>query len=110
MHTQQSLLKNYKKYEDVEMTIESLENELKNGKLDSLYLLYGEETYLLETVVKKIKKLFGELVLGINYIQIDAENIGTLIDNINMPAFGYEKKLIIIKSSKLFEKERKKDR
>jgi len=91
------------------MTIENLENELKKGKLESIYLLYGEETYLLETVVKKIKKLFGDTLLGINYIQIDEENTNTLIDNINMPAFGYEKKLIIVKNSKLFDKGRKKD-
>ena len=37
----------------------------------SLYLFYGEEKYLLENAVKKIKKLFGELILGINYIQIN---------------------------------------
>ena len=86
------------------MTIESLENELKNGKLGSLYLLYGEETYLLETIVKKIKKLFGEIIVGINYIQIDDTNVNTLINNINMPAFGYEKKLIIVKNSGLFKK------
>ena len=35
------------------MTIENLEKELKDGNLDSLYLLYGEEIYLLETVIKK---------------------------------------------------------
>ena len=34
-------------------SIESLENELKNNKLHSLYLLYGEELFLIETQVKK---------------------------------------------------------
>ena len=53
------------------MTQVILENELKQNNLQSLYLLYGEEKYLLENVVKKIKKIFGELVLGINYIQIN---------------------------------------
>ena len=43
------------------MTSENLEKELKEGKLNPIYLLYGEETYLLENVVKKIKKLFGEI-------------------------------------------------
>ena len=86
------------------MTIEVLENELKNNKLNAIYLLYGEETYLIETVQKKIKKLFGDILQGINYIQIDETNIDTLIDNINMPAFGYDKKLIIVKNSGLFGK------
>jgi len=92
------------------MTIEGLEKELKENKLNSIYLLYGEETYLLETVVKKIKKLFGDVILGINYIQIDDTNVNTLINEISMPAFGYEKKLIVVKNSKLFAKEGKKTR
>ena len=44
------------------MVQEELEKELKEEKLNSVYVLYGEETYLLETAVKKIKKIFGEKV------------------------------------------------
>jgi len=67
--------------------------------------LYGEEEFLLETAVKKIKKLFGELLPGINYIQIDDKNVQNLISDIETPAFGYEKKLIIVKKSGLLKKE-----
>lgn len=35
-----------------------------------VYLLYGEERYLLENKIKRIKKNLGELIQGINYIQI----------------------------------------
>ncbi len=87
------------------MTVEELEKNLKTGHLQSLYLLYGEEEYLLESCVKKIKKLFGELVNGINYIQIDEKNVNSLIDNIQTPAFGYPRKLIIAKETGLFKKE-----
>ncbi len=45
------------------MKQEELEKKLKNEELNSIYLLYGEETYLLETAVKKIKKLFGKKVV-----------------------------------------------
>ena len=45
------------------MVQEELEKELKEEKLNSVYVLYGEETYLLETAVKKIKKTFGEKVV-----------------------------------------------
>ncbi len=45
------------------MVQEELEKELKEEKLNSVYVLYGEETYLLETAVKKIKKIFGEKVV-----------------------------------------------
>lgn len=73
----------------------------------SVKLLYGEETYLLESRLKKIKKEFGELILGINYIQIDAPNVKELISDIETPAFGYAKKFIIAKDTGLFNKEKK---
>ena len=85
--------------------IDELEKELNNRELHGLYLLYGEEQYLLEQSVKKIKALFGECVIGINYIQIDENNVGQLIADIETPSFGYEKKLIIAKKCGLFKKE-----
>lgn len=45
------------------MTIQELEKELKANIIDGIYLLYGEETFLLESSLKKLKKLFGELIL-----------------------------------------------
>lgn len=73
----------------------------------SVKLFFGDETYLLETKLKKIKKEFGDLVNGINYIQIDETNIKEIISDIETPAFGYEKKLIIAKNTGLFKKEKK---
>lgn len=90
------------------MNIEELENRLKQGELNSIYLLYGEEVFLLETCVKKIKTMFGELVKGINYIEIEDTNLENLISDIQTPAFGYEKKLIIVKNTNLFKREVKK--
>lgn len=89
------------------MTIQELEKELKSNILEGVYLLYGEETFLLETSLKKMKKLFGELILGINYIQIDETNVEELISDLETPAFGFEKKLVIVKNSGLFKKEGK---
>ena len=57
------------------MKVEELEKELKQGILRSLYLLYGEERFLLENCIKKIKSLFGETLKGINFIAIDESNI-----------------------------------
>lgn len=93
----------------MQVTIENLEKELKEGKLNSIYLLYGEETFLLEACLKKIKVNFGELISGINYIKIDANNINTLISDIETPSFGYEKKLIIVRDSRNIQKRRKKE-
>lgn len=89
------------------MTITELEKELKLNILEGVYLLYGEETFLLESSLKKMKKLFGELILGINYIQIDETNVEELISDLETPAFGYEKKLVIVKNSGLLKKEGK---
>lgn len=88
-------------------TIENLEKQLKSGKLESLYLLYGEELFLLETSLKKIKTLFGECVKGINFINIDETNYQQLIADIETPAFGFEKKLIIARNTGLLKKEGK---
>ena len=45
---------------------------------------------------------------GINYIQIDETNIEELITDLQTPAFGYERKLVIVKNSGLLKKEGKK--
>lgn len=73
----------------------------------SIQLLYGEEKYILETKLKKMKKEFGELIKGINFILIDESNVSEIISDIETPAFGYEKKLIIARDTGLFKKEKK---
>jgi DNA polymerase-3 subunit delta len=90
------------------MKLEDLEKGLKQGKLDSLYLFYGEERFLLESCLKKIKNLFGETLKGINYIEIDETNLNEIISDIETPPFGFEKKLIVAKNTGLFKKEAKK--
>ena len=89
------------------MDYDDLEKEI-NTNLKSLYLLYGQEQYLIDLSVKKIKKKFDELVQGINYIVIDENNTEEIIPNIEMPAFGYDRKLIIVKNSGLFKKDGRK--
>ena len=67
--------------------IEDLEKQVD---YKGIYLLYGEETFLLEQQLKKIKKNFGELIKGINYILIDENNVQELISDSETPAFGFE--------------------
>lgn len=87
--------------------IEELEKELNQGILKNIYILYGEELFLLENVLKKIKNVFGECIKGINYIPIDDTNISGIISDIETPAFGYEKKLIVARNSGILKKEGK---
>ena len=90
------------------VNVENLEKELKQGSLSNVYLLYGEETFLLETCLKKIKNNFDELVAGINFIKIDETNVDLLISEIETPAFGYEKKLIVARDTGLFKRDGRK--
>ncbi len=90
------------------MTYNNFEKNLNSNNLESLYLFYGEEEYLIDKAIKKIKKCFGELLLGMNYIQIDESSTTDIISNIESPAFGFDKKLIIVKNSGLFKKDGRK--
>ena len=85
------------------MIISELESELKQGNLSGLYLLYGKETYLLENTLKKMKKLFGNISYGLNYIKVDDSNVDSLISELQTPAFGFEKKLIIVRDTELLK-------
>ncbi len=76
--------------------------------MSSIYLLYGKEVYLLESIVKKVKKMFGNLVEGLNYIKIDNSNLDKLVSELQTPAFGFDKKLIIVKDTDLLKKQAKK--
>ena len=69
-----------------------------------IYLFFGEDEYLRNEYLKKIKKAFGELQLGINYVQIDENNVSNIISDIETPAFGFPTKLIIAKDTGLFKK------
>ena len=74
-----------------------------------IYLFYGEDNYTKEREVNKIKKDFGEMVDGINYLKLSDTTINELIPSIETPAFGYPKKLIIAKNTNLFRKSKKTD-
>lgn len=86
------------------MNFEALEKELNTKILRPMYVFYGEETYFIENSVNKVKKIFGEKIDGINYILLDEENVRNVLSEINTPAFGYEKKLIILNKTNILKK------
>ena len=83
---------------------EQLEKEIKQNNPETIFLLFGEETYLLEISLKRIKKNFGETISGINFVTLYENNVENLVQEIETPAFGYEKKLITIRDSKIFQR------
>ena len=90
------------------MNYTELEKHINSKQFKSIYLFWGEEEYLMSTIIKKIKKNFDELVLGINYVVLDENSVSGLISDIETPAFGFDKKLIIVNDSKLFKKDGRK--
>lgn len=90
------------------MNVMELEKSLKENNLSSIYLLYGKETYLLENTLRKIKKVFGICKEGLNYIKIDNTNVKSLIPELQTPAFGFDKKMIIVKDADVLKKQGKK--
>ena len=87
------------------LKVEELEKQLNQGTTKGIYLLYGEDTFLLEQQLNKIKKNFGETIKGINYIYIDENSVQELIADIETPAFGYPNKLIIARETGIFKRE-----
>jgi len=61
------------------VVVEKLEQELSKKVLRSIYVFSGEETYLLEQIVNKIKKYFGALQEGINYCYLDETNVDAVM-------------------------------
>ncbi|MCL2859761.1 MAG: DNA polymerase III subunit delta [Oscillospiraceae bacterium] len=89
------------------MQLEKLEQELETKTLRPIYAFYGEEQYLLENCVNKIKKIFGQIIDGINYVVLDENSVSNVISELETPSFGYEKKLIILKKTGILKKEAK---
>ncbi len=86
------------------MAVSNLEQQLSKKILQPVYVFYGEEKYLIENNINKIKKIFGTLQEGINYCTFDATNIDNIISEIETPCFGYERKLIVVKNANLLSK------
>ena len=66
------------------LKVEELEKQLNQGNCQGIYLLYGEDTFLLEQQLNKIKKNFGEIVKGINYF-LQQTNNNKMKNSQNLP-------------------------
>lgn len=75
--------------------------------MKNLEVIYGENTYLIEKEVKNIKKNFGEIIQGINYVAIEQNSLENIIPELQTPALGYPQKLIVVKNCDLLKKELK---
>lgn len=84
------------------MTYQEFNKALKEGRIGSLYLIYGVDEYMKDYYIKAIKNV----ILGsddFNYVKIDgkinARELSDICDG--MPMFG-QKKLVVVKNSDFF--------
>ena len=87
--------------------IAELKKQIKSGEINGLYLLYGKEVYIKDSYVKKISELIDDGGMpDFNKIVFDGEkaDISEIDDAIESFPMMCEKKLVLIKDSKIFSK------
>ncbi|NMB34583.1 MAG: DNA polymerase III subunit delta [Clostridium sp.] len=87
------------------MGISKLKQDIKSKKLNSLYLFYGDEDYLIRFYLKNIESiLLKDDIMGLNKVVMEGNvEITKIIEACEtMPVFS-EKKLIILKRTGLFK-------
>lgn len=86
--------------------MKTIDNDIKYGQLKNIYLLYGEERYLLRQYRDKLRKAIVPLDDTMNFTSFEGtglnmEEIITLAET--LPFFA-ERRLIMIENTKLFKK------
>ncbi|MCM1087707.1 MAG: DNA polymerase III subunit delta [Muribaculaceae bacterium] len=86
--------------------MQKLNEELKSGQLRQVYLLYGEEAYLIRQYRDKLKKaLAGDGdSMNCHHFEGKAVNVGEIIDLAETMPFLSDKRLIVIENSGLFKR------
>ncbi len=76
-------------------------------ELSSIYLLHGEDTYLMDEFIKKFLDNFAEQKLkdfNLNIIEEDENLVNKLLNSAKTLPFMAEKRIIVVKSYDLFRK------
>lgn len=87
--------------------IAELKKQIKSGDINGIYLLYGQEVFIKDSYVKKITELIDDGGMpDFNKIVFDGEkaDIAEIDDAIESFPMMCEKKLVLIKDSKIFSK------
>ncbi|TCO80063.1 DNA polymerase III subunit delta [Marinisporobacter balticus] len=92
------------------MNYKDVLKDLKENKLDNLYLFYGAEYYLIENTMHKIKeKIIDQEFEALNYQVIDGKetNVDFIIHTCETLPFMGEKRMVLIKDLECFFGKRK---
>ena len=85
--------------------MQKLKEEIESGNLKPLYLLYGEETYLLKQYRDRLRAALtdGDDSMNYHYFEGKDVNIGEIIDLAETLPFFSDRRVIIIENSGLFK-------
>lgn len=86
--------------------MKTIDNDIKFGQLKKVYLLYGEERYLIRQYREKLKKAIVSSDDTMNFTGFEGAdiNVKEIIDLAETLPFFAEHRLILIEDSKLFKK------
>lgn len=86
--------------------MKTIDYDVKNGQFKNIYLLYGEERYLIRQYRDKLKKALSTEGDTMNYAEYEGAdiNVREIIDLAETLPFFAERRLILIEESKLFQK------
>lgn len=90
---------------DLGLFMKNINNDIKDKKFKSVYLLYGEEGYLVKLYKDKlIEAITGGDPMNTMKYEGDKIDIISLIDDINTAPFFADHRLILIENTNLFKK------
>lgn len=84
-----------------------IDEDIKSGQLNHIYLLYGEESYLRKQYKERLKKALSPEEDSMNYSYFEGKDvsIGEVIDLAETMPFLAERRTIIIENSAFFKSE-----
>lgn len=88
------------------MSYRAFVNEIKSGEVKKLYLLHGQESYLLDRARELMKEQVVTAFPELNYHQMDGESmtLEQLQNSCETFPFGSEKKLVVVRQPAFLKK------
>lgn len=84
--------------------MQRLNQDIKTGQLNHIYLLYGEEAYLRKQYRDRLKEaIIGDDTMNYQYYEGKDISVGEVIDQAETMPFFAEKRLIVLENSNLFK-------
>lgn len=84
--------------------MQTINEDIKSGQYKTVYLLYGEESFLKQSYKKKIKEaVAGDDTMNYNYFEGKGLDVNELISLSDTMPFFSDKRLIIIEDSGFFK-------